>query len=74
MAGARAVHRRAHQRKADRGALGRRFASRDIGPDRRSERFAPPQAPRRLSAPERAGARLARNRSDRAHAIHTRLV
>ena len=58
----------------DCGALGRCFASRNIGSNRRNERFAAPQAPRRLSAPERARNSLARNRSDRAHTIHARLV
>ncbi len=56
------------------GPLERCLAFCDLGPHWDSQRFAPPQAPRRLSAPERAGPRLERNRSDRAHAVHTRLV
>jgi hypothetical protein len=74
LAGAGAVRRWAHRREADRDALGRRFASRNIGSNRRSERFAAPQASRRLSAPERAGAGLARDRSHRTLTVHARLV
>ena len=57
-AGVRAVHRRAHRRKADHGSLERRLALRDLDPHRNGQRFAPPQAPGSLSPPEWPGAAL----------------
>ena len=73
-AGVRAVHRRAHRRKADHGSLERRLALRDLDPHRNGQRFAPPQAPGSLSRPEWPGAGPSRNRTDRAHAVHARLA
>lgn len=74
LADAGAVHRRKAGRQTDRSALGRRAAAgglRAYGP---GQRVLDAPAPGRLPTAERPGARLARGRAHRAHALHPGLA